>query len=53
MEMQITETSPAVRSALRLLLNSFVALKKKRPMCKPGCSKFECVGKRRAKLQRL
>lgn len=27
MEMQITEASPAVRSSLRLLLNSFVALK--------------------------
>lgn len=26
--MQITEASPAVRSSLRLLLNSFVALKK-------------------------
>lgn len=28
MEMQITEASAAVRSSLRLLLNSFVALKK-------------------------
>lgn len=53
MEMQITEASPAVRSSLRLLLNSLVASEKKRLMCKPGCSKFVRVGKRRAKLQRL
>lgn len=35
MEMQITEASPAVRSSLRLLLNSFVALggKKKTVFC--------------------
>lgn len=33
MEMQITKASPAVRSSLRLLLNSFVALKKKKVFC--------------------
>lgn len=56
MEMQIAEASPAVRFSLCLLLFSrqfCCCLGGKSLICKPGCSKFEHVEKRHAKLQRL
>lgn len=56
MEMQIAEASPSsqVFSASVTGFKAVLLLPwKKSLMCKPGCSKFEHVGKRPAKLQRL